>query len=166
MSAPRPAARLCALLAAGLLATGSAAPALAGAAAPAPRPRTSLPDVERDVMCPVCGLPLSVAESPQADRERVYIRSLIAQGETKDQIKRALVGQFGPGVLALPARHGFDLVVYVVPIAVVAALVALLALLLPRWRRRSRAPATGAPTPELSAADAARLDRDLARFDA
>ena len=138
--------------------------ASAPAAAAAPTPRTSLPDVEKDVMCPVCGLPLNVAESPQADRERVYIRSLIAQGETKDQIKRALVNQFGPGVLALPSRSGFDLVVYVVPIVVVIVLAALVALLLPRWRRRSRA-ADAIAAPALSSAETARLDADLARFD-
>lgn len=144
------------------------APAAATASAPAPAaaptPRTSLPDVEKDVMCPVCGLPLNVAESPQADRERVYIRSLIAQGQTKDQIKRALVNQFGPGVLALPSRSGFDLVVYVVPIVVVIVLATLVALLLPRWRRRSRA-ADAIATPALSSAETARLDADLARFD-
>lgn len=128
-------------------------------------PRTSLPDVEREVMCPVCGLPLNVAESPQANRERVYIRSLIAQGKTKDQIKRALVGQFGPGVLALPSSSGFDLVVYIVPIVVVLLLGAVLALLLPRWRRRSRVASLPSPGPALRPADAARLNDDLARYD-
>jgi cytochrome c-type biogenesis protein CcmH len=117
-------------------------------------------------MCPVCGLPLNVAESPQANRERVYIRSLIAQGETKDQIKQALVGQFGADVLALPKSSGFDLLVYIVPVVVVLVLGAVVALLLPRWRRRSRA-AVGLPSPgpALSAADAARLDDELARYD-
>jgi cytochrome c-type biogenesis protein CcmH/NrfF len=149
-----------------LLAMVAMAPFTATASVTAATPRTSLPEVEKEVMCPVCGLPLNVAESPQANRERVYIRSLIAQGETKDQIKRALVGQFGPEVLALPKSSGFDLVVYIVPVVVVLVLGAVVALLLPRWRRRSRA-ATGAPSPgpALSAADAARLDDELARYD-
>ncbi len=115
--------RICVALVA-VLALAPFAPT-ASATAAAVTPRTSLPDVEREVMCPVCGLPLNVAESPQANRERVYIRSLIAQGETKDQIKRALVGQFG-----------------------------------------SRAAASvPSPSPTLSAADAARLDDELARYD-
>jgi cytochrome c-type biogenesis protein CcmH/NrfF len=151
-----------------LLAVLALAPfaATASATAAAVTPRTSLPDVEREVMCPVCGLPLNVAESPQANRERVYIRSLIAQGETKDQIKQALVGQFGADVLALPKSSGFDLLVYIVPVVVVLVLGAVVALLLPRWRRRSRA-AVGLPSsgPALSAADAARLDDELARYD-
>ena len=150
-----------------LLAVIVLAPATGATTAVAATPRTSLSDVEKDVMCPVCGLPLNVSESPQANREREYIRSLIAQGETKAQIKRALVGQFGPEVLALPKSSGFDLVVYIVPVVVVLALGTIVALLLPRWRRRSRAAAESAPSPgpALSAADAARLNDELARYD-
>jgi cytochrome c-type biogenesis protein CcmH len=136
----------------------------AGALAAAPCPRTSLPDVEKEVMCPVCGLPLNVSESPQADRERVFIRALIARCETKGQIKQALVDQFGPSVLALPRSGGFDTVVYVVPIAVVVALAGIVALLLPRWRRRSRG-AAASPAPPLDPADAARLNEELARYE-
>jgi len=69
-------------------------------------------------------------------------------------------------VLGLPAAHGFDLTVYLVPLAVVLALVTALALLLPRWRRRAREQAAhGSSALALSAADAARLESDLAHFD-
>lgn len=142
------------------------------AAAPArPAPRTTLTAVESEVMCVVCGVPLNVAESPQAERERDLIRHLIAQGRTKDQIKQALVGQYGDQVLALPRRDGFNLAVYLVPLAVVAALAAALAVAVPRWRRGGRIAAAAAaarpaaaPTP-LDAADARRLDEDLAHYD-
>jgi hypothetical protein len=68
-------------------------------------------------------------------------------------------------VLGLPRDHGFDLTVYVVPIAVVAALLALAIVVLPRWRRRAREQAGPQAPPPLSAGDAARLESDLARFD-
>jgi cytochrome c-type biogenesis protein CcmH len=123
----------------------------------------SLPDIENQVMCVTCGIPLAEAQSPQADRERAYISSLIAQGETTNQIKRSLVGQFGPAVLAMPNSHGFNLAAYLVPIVVVALVVIALLIALPRWRRRSTAPATSAPA--LRPEDAARLDADLARFE-
>jgi cytochrome c-type biogenesis protein CcmH len=146
------------------------AAALAGLLALAPHaraaePRTSLPVVERQVMCVTCKIPLNVAESPQADRERAFIQSLINEGQTEAQIKNSLVAQYGPTVLGLPRAHGFDLTVYLVPAAVVAGLLVLLALLLPRWRRSSRAQARGEPPKALSPSDAARLDSDLARFD-
>jgi cytochrome c-type biogenesis protein CcmH len=128
-------------------------------------PRASLPAIERRVMCVTCKIPLIVAESPQAERERVFIRGLIAEGKTEAQIESALVSQYGPAALGLPSAHGFDLTAYLVPLAAVLALAATLALLLPRWRRRARQQ-TGQPAaPTLSAAETARLDADLTRFD-
>jgi cytochrome c-type biogenesis protein CcmH len=137
------------------------------AAAWAAMARTTLPAVEGQVMCVTCKIPLPAAQSLQATRERAYIQSLIDQGRSDTQIKRALVYQYGPAVLALPSAHGFDLAAYLVPVAVVAALLIGLALLLPRWRRRTRAAqaARGAPVSPLSPADTARLEADMARFD-
>ena len=142
---------------------------VAPAAALATAPRASLVDVEDEVMCVACGVPLNIAESPQADRERDYIRTLIARGETKAQIKRDLVAQYGQNALALPQDKGFSVAAYAVPIVVVAALIAALAVLVPRWRRRGGplgTSATPAPAgPSLDAADARRLEEDLARYE-
>ena len=106
----------------------------------------------------------ATSRAPQADRERTYIRRLIAQGDTKQQIKDRLVAQNGPSVLALPKGNGFDLAAYLVPIGAVAVALLLLMLLVPRWRRRAREPAPAAGA-VISAADRRRVDEDLARFD-
>jgi cytochrome c-type biogenesis protein CcmH len=139
------------------------APALATAA---PTPRASLTDVENDVICVSCHEPLALAQSPQAESERNFIRMLIAQGQTKAQIEQALVAQYGLAVLGRPPAHGFNLTVYILPPALLIAGIALLALTLPKWRRRTRtAAATPLPAgPRLEAADARRLDEDLSRF--
>jgi cytochrome c-type biogenesis protein CcmH len=152
------------LLGALLLAAAVACPLTSATAAVA---RTSLPAIERQVMCVTCKIPLNVAQSPQADRERAFIQGLIDQGENEAQIKSALVGQYGPTVLGLPRAHGFDLTVYLVPLAVLLALLATAALVLPRWRRHARAQQATqeAPAPPLAAGDAARLEADLTRFD-
>src|SRR6266540_1901046 len=99
-----------------MLLLGSMIPAVAAAT---PQ-RTSLPDVEDEVMCPTCGVPLNLSFSPQAERERSFIRREIARGKTKGQIKQALVSEFGPDVLATPSHHGFDLTAYVVPAVAIA----------------------------------------------
>jgi cytochrome c-type biogenesis protein CcmH len=153
-----------------LLATAIAlalSPMLASATAQAAvTPRTSMPAIERQVMCVTCKIPLNVAESPQSQRERAFIRGLVVEGKTEAQIKKALVAQYGTSVLALPTAKGFDLAAYLVPIVVVLALIGLLALLLPSWRRHARVQAARtADAPQLSADDAARLDADLERFD-
>jgi cytochrome c-type biogenesis protein CcmH/NrfF len=140
--------------------------ALSPAGAAAVKQRTTMSAVLPQVMCVTCKIPLSQAQSPQADDERSYIRQLIDRGDTLAQVKNALVAQYGDEVLALPPARGFDLTVYVVPIAVVAVLVVLVALLLPRWRRNQRSAALPAGagallTPE----DSARLDEDMSRYD-
>jgi cytochrome c-type biogenesis protein CcmH/NrfF len=141
--------------------------ALVPASAAAVKQRTSMATILPQVMCVTCGIPLDVAVSPQADAERAYIQQLINAGDTTAQIKRALVGQYGAGVLALPRASGFNLAVYIVPVAVVLSLIAIIALLLPRWRRNMLAAnaSSGAAPPPPSPEDAARLERDLARYD-
>ena len=133
-------------------------------AAGAVTPRTTLNDVEDEVMCPTCGTPLNLAtDAPLANDERALIRRLIAQGYTKDQIKHRLVQEFGPNVLALPKAKGFDLFAYLVPIVLAVGGLLAIAVLALRWRRRR--PAAAAAGPDLDPADAQRPDSDLARFD-
>ena len=138
-----------------------------GAAASAATPRASLTDIESEVMCVSCREPLMVAQSPQSYAERDYIKTLIAQGETKKQIEQALVSQYGPAVLGKPPAHGFNLTVYILPPAILALGIAILAVTLPRWRRRARAVAIPAAPGDsrLSSAEARRLDEELAHFD-
>jgi cytochrome c-type biogenesis protein CcmH len=136
-------------------------PALAAA------PQTSLPDVEDEVMCPICGTLLELAESPQAQRQRVLVRRLIAEGRTKAEVKDVLVAQYGREVLALPRGSGFDLTAYLVPAIAFLIAAAALAIGVRRWRG-----AGGPSGPEGPGAaegpqgeDAERLDADLARYD-
>jgi cytochrome c-type biogenesis protein CcmH len=135
-------------------------------AAVAAQPNASFNDVEDEVMCDTCNVPLNVADSQRADQERAVIRKLIAQGLTKQQIKDRLAAQYGPGILATPQDSGFSLAVWWVPVAVVVALLALIALLLPRWRNRPPPDDDGEDAgPDLSPAEARRLEQDLARYD-
>jgi cytochrome c-type biogenesis protein CcmH len=142
--------------------------ALLPATALAAQPRASFNDIEDEVMCDTCNVPLNVAESERADQERAVIRGLIAKGLTKQQIKDELKARYGPSILATPEDRGFSLAVWWVPVAVVAGLLALLVALLPRWRRRGRDGGDDQDrlrAPSLSTADARRLDEDLARYD-
>lgn len=137
--------------------------AMLGALAAPASGATSFADVEDEVMCVSCNVPLNVAESPQAESQRAEIRRLIAAGRSKPQIKEALVEQYGARVLALPRDDGFGLAAYLVPIAVALGLAGLAILLLPRWRARGRETAHAAPT--LSAGESSRLQAELERFD-
>jgi cytochrome c-type biogenesis protein CcmH len=150
----------------GLLATLAAA-TLAGSALAATA-RTSLNDVEDEVMCVSCGVPLNIADSPQADRERAFINDQIALGKSKAQIKQLMVAEYGQRVIATPDSKGFNITNWLIPLVVVVVLVAGVAFLLPRWRRKeiSAEIAGGAPEaiPDLDPEERRRLDEDLARY--
>ena len=154
--------RLWLALALAALAAAIAAPSLG---AQEPPQRADLADISDEVMCVVCGVPLELAtEAPQAQAEREFIRRLIEQGQTKDQIKDALVAEYGENVLAVPGTEGFDLAAWVVPgLALLLAAVAIF-LALRAWRRNrdSSPPDAGGP-PDAAASE--RLDADLARYD-
>ena len=158
----------CALAAVAAMLLIGAASTLASTAGPAnPAPKTTLPDVEDEVMCTVCGTALNLSSSPQADRERAFIRREIAAGKTKDQIKADLVAQYGTQVLAEPPKSGFDLTAWLIPgLAILLAAIAI-AIGLWRWRRAGRGggPPSQKGGPPLEPADAERLDADLARYD-
>lgn len=147
--------------------TAAAAIALllaAAPAAPAACPKTSLGDIENEVMCPVCGTSLALAsEAPQAQRERAFIERLIADCRSEDEVKDALVAEFGDEVLALPDNDGFEIAAYLVPAAILLGAGGAIVLGVRRWRSSGRkVPATGATG---TGAESKRLDDDIAKYD-
>jgi len=144
--------RLLAVVAAALL-------LLPASALAATCPKATLGDVQDEVMCLQCGVPLNVAEeAPAAKRERVFIQSRIDRCESKQQIKDELVAQFGDRILADPKSN----TAWLVPAIAFAAAAIAVALGARRWRRR-RAP--GPPAPTLGTSDSARLKADIERYD-
>jgi cytochrome c-type biogenesis protein CcmH/NrfF len=153
--------RLRRILALAMLVT-LAAPAAASAAK---CPKTSLADLEDEVMCLECKAPLAQSpDAPQAQRERVLIQSLVVRCESKSEIKATLVSQFGDRVLAQPPARGFNLTAYIVPGLAVLAALAAISVAAVRWRRR-RPPGEPAVADGTSAGDSARLEKDLERYD-
>jgi cytochrome c-type biogenesis protein CcmH len=143
---------------------------VAAGTAAASEQQPTLPELERELICPTCHESLAVSSSPIADRMRSFIRARIAAGDTKSEIKSKLVDQFGESVLAAPPKHGFNLLAWLLPFAGLGLGGAALAVLARRW---SRAREDGVPTdpsgngrgpldPELER----RVDEELARFDA
>jgi cytochrome c-type biogenesis protein CcmH/NrfF len=140
--------------------------AVAAVAAAQDCPKTSLGDIEDEVMCPVCGTPLGLAsEAPQAERERAFIQRLVDSCRSKDEVKRALVAEFGESVLALPGDQGddsvSDVLVYVIPAVGIVLAAAGIAFAVVRWRR----PTQDRNGPSLAGADGNRLDDDMDRYD-
>jgi cytochrome c-type biogenesis protein CcmH len=150
------------------LAALAAAAACAALAAPAAaqEPQTSLPDIEDEVMCPVCGVSLELAtEAPQAEQMRGFIRDRIDAGQSKEEIKDALVAEFGDEVLAIPDDEGFDLAAWLVPGAAIVLAGGAIFIGLRRWRRADDRRGEPPRQENISEDDAERLDSDLARYE-
>jgi cytochrome c-type biogenesis protein CcmH len=138
-------------------------------------PRTTLGDIEDEVMCPICGTPLALAsEAPQARQQRAFIEEQIAACRSKEEIKRALVAQFGEGVLALPGDESGeddlgDVLVYAVPALAIFLALGGIAFAVLRWRGAGDAGGNGRrPRPRdgaVAGSDRARLDADIERYD-
>ena len=129
----------------------------------------TLPELERELICPTCHESLAASSSPIADRMRAFIRARIAAGDTKGEIKAKLVDQFGESVLAAPPKSGFNLLAWLLPLAGIAVAATILGVLAYRWSRGRKAPDPADPSangrfhldPELER----RLDEELAHFD-
>jgi len=120
--------------------------------------------MEARFICPECHTPLDESSSLVAQQMKAKIRSWIAAGWCEGRIQNRLVATFGPGVLGVPATHGFDLLAWVLPFTGVG--VGALALGAGAWfwsrNRAGPEPASEVPlAPELER----RLDEELARFD-
>jgi cytochrome c-type biogenesis protein CcmH len=162
-SARAAAGRLVAILVTLAMLAGAAAPTLAGAAQV--REHTTVQQMYDNLMCVLCHESLAVAQSAESYQERAYVRQFVAQGLTVKQIEDRMVGLYGTGVLATPPKHGFSLLVYIIPPLVVLAGILLLLYTVPRWRRKAAAArdAAGSPArPAISQQESERLDDELA----
>lgn len=164
MSAPpgRRGALLGVLATLGLLVAATVLPPAADAAA---KTRASFTQMEQQFMCIECHEALNVAQSQESYSERSFLRLLIAQGLDPQQIKAQFVANYGPAVLSTPPASGFNLLIYVLPPALLALAILSLVITIPRWRRQTRNAASipRGSEPSLDPLDARRLDEDLAR---
>jgi len=128
--------------------------------------RPTAAELESELVCPVCDTTLDTSNAPVALRMKAFIRARIAAGDTKSEIKAALVDQFGPAVLAEPPKKGFELLAWVLPLAGLVLGAAAVGALAWRWSRgrgEDEPPDdSGGP---LDPVLERRLDDELARFD-
>ncbi len=125
----------------------------------------TLGELEGEVVCPTCHTTLDQSSSPIARRMKLFIAARIRAGDTKSDIERKLVAQFGPEVIAKPSKHGFDLVAWLLPLALLAGGAVAVAVAVWRWRNApARAPT--APAEPLEPELERRIDEELGRFEA
>jgi cytochrome c-type biogenesis protein CcmH len=147
------------LVAGVLLALALVSPVLAAS-------RPSEADLETKLVCQTCHETLDQSNSPQAQQMKAEIRRRIAQGWSERQILDEMVANYGPTVLSTPATHGFDLLAWVLPLGGILVGAAGLGGGAWYWTQRRPDDPAVAGGPALAPEDEARVDAELARFDA
>lgn len=154
-----------------------ASPAMAAptqGAVPVPA-KTTLPEVESELMCSVCKVPLNQSDSAFANQERRAVEDLIARGLTKDEVIAEMVRIYSTAVLLNPPDQTVRTLRWILPAAGALLALLLLTVLIRRWRRRAQADAIAAPdpaapepdelpAPEITDDDERRLNADLSRY--
>ena len=103
-------------------------------------------DIENNLIAPCCwNQPISVHYSEVSEQMRQEVRTMVAQGKSRDEILDFYVAKYGERILATPRPKGINALAYILPWA---------ALILGAWglviflkRRRLPAPVTPVAAP-------------------
>ncbi len=123
------------------------------------------PNMQTQLMCIVCHERLDQSNSPFADQVRAHLTTWCGAGWSADRVRSTLVAQFGPEILSSPPKHGFDLLAWLVPAAVLAGGAAVAVWLAMMWSRSRRGPPGGGGGTKLDPAVEKRIDADMAAFE-
>ncbi len=92
--------------------------------------------VASQLRCPVCqGLSIQDSPSELAVQMRGVVRDQLAAGRTPEDVKQYFVEKYGEWILLEPEAHGFNLLVYILPVVAVIAGAAVVVVAVRRWSR-------------------------------
>ncbi len=97
-------------------------------------------EIASQLRCPVCQ-GLSVGDSPSelANEMRTLVREQLQQGKTPAEVLDYFAQRYGEWILLAPPKHGFNLVIWVLPFVLLPIGAAVVYLGARRWVRRSAA---------------------------
>jgi cytochrome c-type biogenesis protein CcmH len=77
--------------------------------------------LETELKCPECqGLSVADSQAPTSRAIRADIKQRIAKGQSDAQIRQAYVDRYGESILLSPQDSGISLIVWVLPVVVLA----------------------------------------------
>jgi cytochrome c-type biogenesis protein CcmH len=125
-------------------------------------------EIAGQLYCPVCeNVPLDVCPTTACANWRAEIRNLLEQGYTEGQVKAYFVERYGQRVLATPQAHGFDILVWGLPVIGLLIGAGMLAAALRRLTPPDSLAAAQPPAIDYSDLDpqyVARLEQELEEF--
>jgi cytochrome c-type biogenesis protein CcmH len=117
-------------------------------------------EIAAQLRCPVCQ-GLSVGDSPSelANEMRTLVREQLQQGKTSAEVLDYFAQRYGEWILLAPPKHGFNLVIWVLPFVLLPIGAAVVYLRARRWVRSSAAAASSSRRVDSPYAE--RLQREL-----
>ena len=95
--------------------------------------------------CPVCqGVAIQDSPSELAQQMRMVVKEQLASGKSADEVKDYFVSKYGEWILLEPQAHGFNIVIYALPVLLVLGGAVFLVFIVRKWTAAAPAAAAGA----------------------
>jgi cytochrome c-type biogenesis protein CcmH/NrfF len=86
--------------------------------------------------CPVCqGLSIQDSPSELSQQMRAVVKDQLREGKTPEQVKAYFISKYGEWILLEPKAHGFNVLVYAMPVLLVTLGLGVIVLAVRKWTR-------------------------------
>ena len=97
--------------------------------------------VAAQLRCPVCqGLSIQESPSELSQQMRDLVKDQLREGRTPEEVKAYFVSKYGEWILLEPKPRGFNLLVYALPVLLVAGGIGVIAAAVRKWTRPADLP--------------------------
>ena len=98
--------------------------------------------VASQLRCPVCqGLSIQDSPSELSQQMRAVVKDQLREGKTPEEVKAYFISKYGEWILLEPKAKGFNVLVYAMPILLVAVGLGVIAVAVRKWTRAPDGPA-------------------------
>lgn len=92
--------------------------------------------VASQLRCPVCqGLSIQDSPSELSQQMRAVVKDQLRAGRTPDEVKAYFISKYGEWILLEPKPHGFNILVYAMPVLLVIVGLCVIFLAVRKWTR-------------------------------
>jgi cytochrome c-type biogenesis protein CcmH len=92
--------------------------------------------VASQLRCPVCqGLSIQDSPSELSQQMRAVVKAQLRAGKTPDEVKAYFISKYGEWILLEPKPHGFNILVYAMPVLLVLVGLGVIFFAVRKWTR-------------------------------
>jgi cytochrome c-type biogenesis protein CcmH len=86
--------------------------------------------------CPVCqGLSIQDSPSELSQQMRAVVKDQLREGKSPEEVKAYFISKYGEWILLEPKAHGFNVLVYAMPVLLVALGLGVIVMAVRKWTR-------------------------------